>query len=442
MYPLDQARDPYARYFAQTASTYDAYQLNEYDEHYRTRQDFWRPHYSEMQDAFVEHTMHVLESDVRKTRSAINLAIIGPGLDPMNRDFNHTVLRTCLQKVSHIVVIDFSSLVTRTAMRSLIQSDIPERRVFGMQYDITNGLSTAYQHFIHETLQHVTNENELERATIAFEQMTIEELDRRVLEELQQLGAEKEDPLLPGDVTDEPPPGGMNRGRSLSLSMKKVKLPLDVVSLQMVLAATGAAAEAEIWSRYQEITSSTPDRGARPPGKETEDTRYKMFERIHRMIARFNTATAERIIHQILQDNEDAKVLAITDISTHYEAEALRTGLPRLDVDELRDKLAQGDITVRVTSSGWDWRDEPDHYHHVVAIEADRKNGSGVSGKAPEARAETIPVVHVTVPAPTIEQEAEQAQGSSAAGIPPPGIPPAAPPEKREQQEKIPFDTE
>jgi hypothetical protein len=363
-YPIDQARDPIANYFGATAGAYEAYLREEYNENFGSRRDEWGEHYRGLRRAFGNSVAHLMEDKGIK-RKEMNIAVIGPGIEPVGRDFNIFMVDHYLRELNKIVVIDFIPGVVRSAIKSLMRSKIPSHLMYGVQYDITDGLSTAYRQYIFEALASQKSDSEDDFSDMIAEKICtfdIEEIKKRRM-----LGMYEGPGLLNITTREEPLAGGWNEGRSLAFTVNKNPLPLHMISLQMVLAGTGAEAEGALWGRFFDVTASDPN-----PSFDLKMRRRTIYTQIHQMITLYNTTISKSIISKLLNDNPDASVLAVTDISTIH-AKPRFGRMPRLDVTELERALAEQNILTTVSSiQPWVWNDEPEHSHQVEAIVFER----------------------------------------------------------------------
>jgi hypothetical protein len=89
------------------------------------------------------------------------------------------------------------------------------------------------------------------------------------------------------------------------------------------------------------------------------------------MIARYNTAITSRSVKKFLQQNEQANILAISDISTIHE-EPRFGALPRINEGTLKAVLSRSNIVTTIPDVEWSWKDEPEHRHGVKAYEFHR----------------------------------------------------------------------
>lgn len=369
-------RDPLAPFFHRVEEAYDQYQGHTYDENYRNQREGWDRHYGRMQTAFQEALFRFIEQS-GKPRSETTLALIAPGLHPAHRDLNPFIVETAIAQLQRVICIDFSMAVNRAAIRSLLGSGVNPRRMFAMQYDLTGGLSTVYDHWLQEKLQPVVREEDLIRLMEGLAKVDIvAELEGHLMEELERVQREFVFPVDQLPTADVP----LNHDRTLGIRLEGRQVPLDFATLNMVIAGTGVTAEARWWDTYHNVVATTDsDRGRRPTDAILEGRR-RMLALFHgKIVAPYNTQIAINSFHQVLTDNPGASVLAITDVSTNYEDTLLDIGsLPRLHVHEVISKLRDAGINLRDTTpiKDWDWKDQEDHSHTVHALMAKRSQVS------------------------------------------------------------------
>jgi len=361
---LDQARDRDAFFFNITARKYEDYLDHEYSDNRSDHSAEWDEHYRNMRGGFVKTVLSLLEDKGMKQKD-MNVGIIGPGLDPVSCELDNHVCDFHLSEFRSIVIIDFSQKIIRSAMDALIRAGVPSEKILGMQFDITNGLSTTYDRFLLEELQGIETEEELSRFTEKLENLDIGMLRQRLLDELDE--AER-GTVIP--ITETLIGGGENEDNTMALTVEGEPLPLHLVTYQMVLAGTGAAAEDRFWTAYREALSHTEYQSESNPD---EEARREMLERIFHLITTFNTEVAVSTVRHVLRGNPDAMVTAATDIST-IRKEPSHT-FKRLDVDKLERRLANPDdnndapIQISIPRGGWTWADEPDHSHGVSELQ-------------------------------------------------------------------------
>ena len=207
---FDQARDPLAHVYLGSARNYDTYLRGEYGHNYMERRGEWDSHYHELRRAFEEAVSYVQDHGV--PRKHMNIAIIGPGFNPVGKDIDSDIIRQDLQQIKTLVLMDFSTAVIRSALDDLMQHKVPHEKMLGMQFDVTNGLSTAYYSYIMQKFQAVQTEEQMSRVT--------EEIEKVEMEELAQILARIEmNPDLARNKPDYLLEGGENDSRQLNLTL-------------------------------------------------------------------------------------------------------------------------------------------------------------------------------------------------------------------------------
>lgn len=370
---LDQAIDPNMSLFNQASNDYFEYLKGEYNYNF-TQMHEWRNHFEHMRAEFNGAIMNMIESGV--SREDMNIAILGPGMKPVGRDFGLTAQNHILPKIKNLVVVDFAAQVIQSAIDQIrdkvqITYDGEKNSILGMQFDITDGLSTAYTRLIKDELASVETEHDMYDFAKKMDQMTIENLQDVLVDYFADITLEKEAEGIGKNVLASLPPdlvgGEINKKRTLSLSVDKEPLPVHCWYLPMVIAGTGAAAEHIIWDRVYEVTELNKS-VENPDSEETRTDRQVMIANIHHLISNYNTIVAHKAITDILKDNPDTRVLAISDTSTVFGKDSDFGRHDRLDVPALRTALSREGIVMKTPDSDWKWKDEPEHYHGVNAF--------------------------------------------------------------------------
>ncbi|MEK7137731.1 MAG: hypothetical protein AAB853_05615, partial [Patescibacteria group bacterium] len=343
--------------------------------------DGWESHYNKMRGGLRQFLLN--------TAARRNFAIIGPGFEPIGYDFEEEDV-PILNTMETIILVDISQEVVKNARGAFIHAGVKPHKIHAIQYDITNGLSTVCHHFIEGELRGICTEEELSRHTEQFETLEIGELDSRLINEIEKVQNQRREYLLEG---------GLNKSRTWKLTCSGEPLPLDIVSYQMVLAGTLAHSMQAFRDRFVDVTS----RETRI-GKATEHARLEMFQRMHRLLSRFSTTIAVRSIRKILEDNNDVKILALTDVSTVYEDPPFGA-LTELSLDDLSRELSHPPaelqsegvptIVTRVPRS-WKWLDEPEHGHSVIHAEFERKCFPDTEDDSEGANAQSSGLPNVT----------------------------------------------
>lgn len=356
---LDQAIDSSARIYGDTAQDYALYLGGEYATNREKSHDRWQNHYENVRAEIVGHVM-----DLGIPRRNMNMAIIGPGLSPIGAEIGLTEERKIIQKVRQVVVADFSPTVVDKAIEQMKRRIPREKSFLPMLIDVTDGLSTAYRRLSLEAMQNVETEDQLMEASAKLAAMNIEKLRTTLIELLTDVDCEQIESL---DFAHSAYPeifyfGGLNNTRErykLSINGGD-ELPLHSIIMPLVIAGTGAAAEHEIWTKYKDVLASDAEK----PASRLDD----FVRNIYKLITRYNTLAASKSIGDILDDNPEAQLLAITDISTaHYHGDL--GVMNRLDLEQLSELLDKKDILLKRPRVGWEWHDQPDeHYHQVEAL--------------------------------------------------------------------------
>jgi len=376
---LDQAIDKHAQFYSDTADEYDMYLKGNYDKNYRERRSQWNEHYEHMRAEFNAHIMSM--ADLGIPRKDMGLAIVGPGMKPIGRELGNTAVRGVLPEVKDLVVIDFSTEVVRNAMEQIREKVKGVDSMYGMQFDLTKGLSSAYDRMIAERLKNIETEKDFYEMAKEFDDLSPEALSILLADHLGMIWEEK------ADEGSQPVPdvligGKINEENTLSLSSNGEPVPIHTWFMPMVLAGMGAAAEHRIWDQFETVTSDV-NRGAEKNTEETVENRITAIQRVYNLIARFNTIVATRSINKILDDNPESRILAVSDVSTVLHKKG--TGaLPRLNLDTIRTDLSKNNITMITADTDWQWPDEPDHHHGVNAFTFYRRKQSTSPTEVPD----------------------------------------------------------
>lgn len=362
---LDQAIDPMARLFNHSALKYDAYLESTYGHNAHQRVQQWQDHFHEMHKRTTGFLWNYTET--RKKRKDTHMVLVGPGFQPTVTDFGQNLQETYLRHVGTLTVLDYSTQVVSAAMRDVQQNTRNHAgRLFGMQFDITNGFSTAYSALLQKSFGASYDFASFQHEAKQLADLSIEELQKRLSNELSDLSLA----LLSKDeeVTKSPIEliaGGVNGRRSLHLTVNSEYIQPDIFYMPMVIAGTGAAAEREyIWSRFEDMSDS---------GVVTSDAeKQEFYANIHQLIANYNTIIAVIAFRKILSDNPEASIFAVSDNSTvMHNNDATH---PRLHTEELRKLLRTANISFVTTGKNWYWHDEPTHCHGVGSYEVKLSN--------------------------------------------------------------------
>ena len=353
---LDQAHDRMAFFFEDTASKYDSYQRGEYLTNRVKHAESWNNHYDHMRQELLRGIKTVIEErDVK--RSELNMAIVGSGFNPVECELDKRFIAEQLEDFRSIVLIDFSQTVLAEAAQNLEAAGIPKGRILKMQYDITNGMSTVYEKFIQQMMEKTAMTsmwglNELNLVAEQIAQVSIDDLRSRLAREKELAEQQSVRPMTQSLIG-----GGENKDRTLALSVEGEPLSLDLIAYQMVLAGTGASAEDLFWSTYNEALQRVGETSA-----PTEQQR-QIFERIFTLISRFNTEISITSIRDMLRDNPNAYVTAVTDFSTISKTQDHT--FERLDRKTMESGLRRDQIHTYAPTDPWVWNDEAEHGHEV-----------------------------------------------------------------------------
>lgn len=366
---LDQSIDFSARMYSSTADQYADYLRGEYEENYNDSTLSWDKHFENARANFNGLIMDLLNKGTKF--SEMNIAIVGPGLRPVGRELGNTAATKILPRARSLVVADFLPYAVQESATQ-ISSEVNMRNtpILPMIIDITDGFSTAYRKMITGDMQNVDNEEQLCEVAKKYDAMDVAQLDERLTQILAEINYDTfESPEIAHSIYPEVFQGGglnMQKERYQLSVNNGDPLPLHAIYLPMVIAGTGAAAEHAIWETYLTVTSDT-ERGAKPETEETIADREVMIRQFYNLITRYNTMTASRAIGQMLADNPQATLLAISDVSTvlyQYDIGVV----PRLNPTDLRDSLRKIGVSMKQDGLDWEWHDEPEHYHGVNAF--------------------------------------------------------------------------
>lgn len=360
---VDRPVDPMARFFAPTADAYDHYlQSGPWAQNQIRHARSWEAHYDTMDTTLALRLLR--EAQKRGFQiEEMNLMLVGPGFEPVGNDVSQKVVDLLWKRLKTIIVVDFSMNVLRSAIRDLVHAGVEPTRIYGKQCDLTTGVSAAFREKVKLLLDGVRNEEQ-------FCAVVREQFPKIQYEELMTSA-------LMATADDQHPRGGHERCLSESRLCERFpvriegdSLPVHLAMFPMVLAGTNAPAEAEIWDRWDEVTSDA-DRGARPHTPEVAADREQVCRNIYRTIAGINTAIAYFAILNTINatnaaDEPSPTVVAPTDTSTVFEEPDYGT-MERLNMRELAERLDKDGIHADALSPH-QWRDDDDHYHNVPEI--------------------------------------------------------------------------
>ncbi|NLG06982.1 hypothetical protein GX553_00820 [Candidatus Peribacteria bacterium] len=374
---LHQAIDPFARAYQQTAQEYDAYLGEEWEHNYGALQADWQKHYTMRDEMLADGILRTAEEQNLRRRD-MNIALIGPGFQPVNRELSMHTVRLLLAEMRTIVVVDFSQRVVRNAVEDLMHAGVKPEKLVEMEFDITDALHLVYNSRIRQLFGHVQTEEAFLEAAIQAGKVTGEDMREDAARELH----ERIMTQMEG-VPDLLISGGLNKNRTYRLSEIESgntakPLPLHYAAYQMVVAGTGVPSEHVMWDRFAEVTSDE-GHGAMKPAANRDDQRRQAFKRIHAMITRYNTEVTKETVNRMIEQNHypdsDVQVHIATDVSTVYREPEFGK-MPRLNVDDLDEFCDRQEYTIKAMPAGT-WHDSPDHSHEIYDIFCKRKPGCG-----------------------------------------------------------------
>lgn len=374
---LHQAIDPFARAYQQTAQEYDAYLGQEWAHNYEALRADWQKHYTKRDEMLADGILRTAEEQNLR-RKDMNIALIGPGFQPVGRELSMHTVRLLLAEMRTIVVIDFSQRVVRNAVEDLMHAGVSPEKLVEMEFDITDALHLVYSSRIRQIFDHVQTEEAFLEAAKQVGQVTDKEMRQdasRKLHEVIMAQTEGMPDLLIS--------GGLNKDRTYRLSEigpgnTANPLPLHYAAYQMVVAGTGVPSEHVIWDRFAEVTSDE-GHGAMEPAADRDDQRRQAFKRIHALITRYNTEVTKETVNRMIEQNHypdsDVRVHIATDVSTVYHEPEFGK-MPRLNVDDLDEFCHKQGYTIKAMPAGT-WHDSSDHSHEIYDIFCKRKPGCG-----------------------------------------------------------------
>ncbi|MDD4319034.1 MAG: hypothetical protein PHW10_01785 [Candidatus Peribacteraceae bacterium] len=387
---LDQALDPWEPLFRGTAMEYEAYLRGEYQEHYRDRRPQWESHYRHMRTAIEGAVLRLMEQQGKK-REDLNVACIGLGLDPAERDLDRRLIENFFGHFERVIVIDFSRFAIKSAVHSLMRSESRDRagiepdKVLQMQYDITSGLSTLYERIVRRELEGVDTEEAFIAMAKRMKNLDIEQaMDAELTSAVVEARQRMDTLTAAGELEIN---GGENTAdRPLRLTTRGRQVRPDLVFMPMVVAGTGVGAEGEIWSKFRDVMASTEmSRGNEPlPDSIIEGRKIARFC-IHALITAYNNVIMTRAHQQIFAANPDATVLSVTDSNTRYYNQRQGAGTwTRLDLERVKGNLLRSrvELTEAAETGPWTWADDPEHEHQVKATTARLLSRAKSSGAA------------------------------------------------------------
>lgn len=360
---VDQPVDPMARFYAPTADAYDHYlQSGPWARNQTKFERDWQRHYDNIDTRL---TLRLLEEEkARGLRiKEMNLMLVGPGFEPVGNDISQKVVDLFWKRLRRIIVVDFSMNVVRSSIRDLVHAGVEPTRIYGKQCDLTIGVSSAFRAKVQSLLDGVQNEEGF--CTVVrdqFPKIQHEELMASAMQtavEGQILTGSAERVLSESSYTERAP-----------VRIDGNSLPIHLALFPMVLAGTNAPAEAEIWDRWDEVTSDA-DRGARPLAPDVTADHEQVYRLIHETIARINTAIAyiacrDTIAATNAPGEPPPTVIAPTDVSTDFEEPNYGT-MDRINVSEFARRLSLDGIRADAPIlHRWDEDDRHSHGVHEI----------------------------------------------------------------------------
>lgn len=400
---LAQGIDKECKLYEHTADGYAHYLRGAYKRNSEALPAEWDSHFAQTRTELRRGIARVLPN---VPLDEMNMAIVGPGLKPIGRDFGLTEEKVYLPEMNSLVVADFSPEVVDVAINDIRSVTQEHTRLYPMQIDLTEGLSTAWAMLIERELTDIKTEDQLIEVAKNLDEMGAQKLRSELGRIIGTLVYDRVG--SPNDlVLPEPFRGcGINEDHSYKLSLTNgERLYVHLWYLPMVIAGTGAAAEALIWETYANVVfASDNDLGPPKDGDERDEARKDMVKRFYKVIARFNNMAAEKSISNILADNPESMVLAVSDVTTTLKKPKKMGALYRLNVPELAAALDDDGINLEQVGgdTNWTWKDEPGepgqdegHQHGVNSFIATRKpskNGGAVNIPIlTDADIETVP---------------------------------------------------
>lgn len=365
---VDGPIDPLSVLFEPTAADYDFYlREGEWGKNQEEHSEAWAEHYDRMNTIIAKRILQVSQ-EKGLPLNAMNVGLVGPGFQPVGHDISRQTANVILSELHRVIVIDFSLNAVRSAVQNLIQNGLSPDRVFGMQFDLTRGLSTMFRNRIQAILGNVETEQEFSEAAMKFfSQVTVDSLQPQLGEELKNVA---DNPVrMPGNVV------GAKSAGNLRIKVNEGEpVPLHFTVLPMVLAGTNAATESHLYERWREVTSDE-SRGALPPSARRDRARSDVYRKIHEMVAANNSELAARAVARILHDNttpdnQQPVICAITDISTSFNDPNYGI-MPRLHPDKFSWRVGEmGGMAV--ISHPHVFKEAPDHEHIVAEVRVTR----------------------------------------------------------------------
>ena len=372
---LDRAGgDP--AFYAASADQYAKYLAEDYpaglkDPKLRPK---WMEHVEEMREALLASIFSVLERKSGRLAD-MNAAIAGPGMMPAELDIGKTILQQGYRKMNSLTAIDYSRGVIQSAVASLANGGMARERLFALLYDLTGGLSTVYQQWVIEKLRDGRENAPGKQFDEQALSKTLDEM--RGVDMMEEIFDRWWEAMKAGGVlTTAQQHESTDQHRELDqssilqdlhLAYQGSPIQVDHFYLPLVLDGTGIPTELQLWGAFNEATQSTDRQlGGRAPAASLIDTRRELMNKIHDILALFNTEISEMIVRRILRSHPGAIIIAPTGVSTNSELNPYSgVNLPRLHVNTLSSALREvGVITLEPTRQHY-FRDSVSHGHDV-----------------------------------------------------------------------------
>lgn len=341
----------------------------EYENNYTANKTEWDFHYSNVRDATFTHMLNYFEKIKPHGESVI--AVLGPGTDPANRDLGHSLLHTPFAEARGVLLVDSNAYACKEAYRSVMNKHgLQEDRVQGVKVDLSQGMTIPYAHILGESVGVAQSEDELLDATLKlleggnFMDKVVQKLDEMVREQMTRYHA-----ILGGDRDDvvDPLPRPLTAG--------KQPVNVDLFLSSMLYSGMGAAVESRLFWRNFVYLAEEAD-SVRRPDSRTLDVRAEIIKNMHKIITAFGTEMAFMVNKWAIDNNDDARVIGISDVSTIYDYDLdgrlEDMALSRIDPTLVASKLAEHGISFKqsvLPHMTWDWCDQKGKFAHRHPIQ-------------------------------------------------------------------------
>lgn len=354
----DRAQDPLRGLTRSTVSAYDTYLHDVYEPNADRRRKEHDDHYDCMKDRLGTWLEESVADGNLPSTSETNFAFVG--LMSASQELDRAIIGR-LQKFRSIVLIDFSTKVLRRAAESLMEKGISGQKLFTMQFDITNGLSTVLDEWIREKLIACPDgEDEFHRLVEDLEHQAV---NGTMIGDLMDRFEKKKSEMGGGaaSIGSDYLPGGENTDRKLQLSIGGVQLQLHGASYQMVTGATAVPTKDYVLDRFEEQIAERSRSGASFISEADVAARKLTVERIYEVFAAFNTHVTQRTVTQMIDDNGGkTRALLLTDYGTLWTRPKCGE-MPQLHIkgpSGLKAGFHQTGKELVETSQVWHWQDQ------------------------------------------------------------------------------------